>query len=77
MKGKIAIDRDLCKGCGYCIEACPRKLIIYDKGFNYMSYHPVTTVNGGGCNGCGLCSIVCPDMAISVWRSNNKVKNKL
>lgn len=74
MKGKIIIDKELCKGCGYCITACPKGLIIFDEGFNAMSYHPAVPVNIDKCNGCGLCAVVCPDIAIEVWRDNEKNK---
>ena len=68
MKGKIIIDRELCKSCGYCIMACAKKLISFDENFNAMGYHPAMPVNIDKCNGCELCAIVCPDIAIEVWR---------
>ncbi|TNF54031.1 4Fe-4S dicluster domain-containing protein [bacterium] len=74
MKAKIIVDREMCKGCGYCITACPHGLIDFDDNFNAMGYHPVTAVNGALCNGCGLCSVVCPDVAIEVWVNENKRK---
>jgi 2-oxoglutarate ferredoxin oxidoreductase subunit delta len=74
MKGQIVIDRELCKGCGYCITACPKKLITFDENFNAMGNHPATPVDIVTCNGCGLCAVVCPDIAIEVWKEdgNNK-----
>jgi 2-oxoglutarate ferredoxin oxidoreductase subunit delta len=71
MKGKIIIDKELCKGCGYCVTACPERLIVFDGGFNKMGYHPVKPVNIDMCNGCGLCAIICPDIAIEVWREEH------
>ncbi|MBI4697730.1 MAG: 4Fe-4S binding protein [Nitrospirae bacterium] len=68
MKGKIIIDRDICKGCGYCIKACQAKLISLDKGFNALGHHPAAAFMSNNCNGCGLCAIVCPDIAIEVFR---------
>ncbi len=74
MKGKIIIDKEICKGCGYCIIACPKVLIAYDKIFNAMGYSPVSAAGVNRCNGCGLCAVVCPDIAIEVWREDKKNK---
>jgi len=68
MKGRIVIDRELCKGCGYCIIACPKGLITSNEDFNSLGYHPVACINMDECTGCGLCAIICPDIAIEVWR---------
>ena len=27
---KVTFNADLCKGCGLCIEACPKKIIALD-----------------------------------------------
>lgn len=69
MKGKITIYRELCKGCGYCITACPEGLIAFDGVFNSMGYHPVVYLNDK-CSGCGLCAVVCPDIAIEIYRED-------
>ena len=76
MKGKIIIDKEMCKGCSYCITACPRDVIAFDKGLNSMSYHPAVPVDTDRCNGCGLCAVICPDIAIEVWREDKKSKTK-
>ena len=72
MKGMIVINRELCKGCGYCITACTKGLISLDEGFNTMGYHPAIATNVDSCNGCGMCAVMCPDMAIEVWRDEDK-----
>ena len=72
MKGRITINKELCKGCGYCIMACAKKLIAFDENFNAMGYHPAMPVNIDKCNGCELCAIVCPDIAIEVWREEKQ-----
>ena len=70
MKGRITINKELCKGCGYCIMACAKKLIALHENFNAMGYHPAMPVNIDKCNGCELCAIVCPDIAIEVYRND-------
>ena len=31
---KITIDKEKCKGCGLCVLACPKKLIVMSDEFN-------------------------------------------
>jgi 2-oxoglutarate ferredoxin oxidoreductase subunit delta len=66
--GKIEIDRELCKGCGYCIEACPQKVIALDTVFNGQGFYPAAPVRPEVCTGCAICATVCPDIAIAVWK---------
>lgn len=72
--GVAIVDRDACKACGKCVEACPRHLITLipykakmavacssvDKG-------PVTMkACQAGCIGCSLCVKACTAQAVSV-----------
>ncbi len=67
-KGKIIINKELCKGCGYCINACPKGLITIDISFNSMG-NPFAVFNQDDvCTGCTLCARMCPEIAIEVWR---------
>jgi len=68
MKGRIEIDRELCKGCNYCIIACPKGIIEMDSEFNKAGYYPVRLADPDECTGCKLCAEVCPEVAIMVWR---------
>ncbi len=74
MKGKIEIDRQLCKGCGYCVITCPKGIIVIDGEFNSQGYYPAKVANPDGCTGCALCAQVCPDVAIEVWREEPAAK---
>lgn len=65
---KIVIDRERCKGCGLCIEFCPRKVIVYSTEFNHRGVHPAKFTEEEKCTGCTFCAIMCPDAAIEVWR---------
>jgi 2-oxoglutarate ferredoxin oxidoreductase subunit delta len=76
MKGKIVINRELCKGCGFCVTVCPQGLIGLEEGLNAKSYHPAITVDNGSCNACSLCAVICPDLAIEVWRENSGKRSK-
>jgi 2-oxoglutarate ferredoxin oxidoreductase subunit delta len=67
-KGKITIDRDLCKECHFCISVCKRNQIEPSKEYNAKGYRPVVFVGNGECTGCALCATMCPEIAIEVYR---------
>ena len=69
---KVFIKREFCKGCGYCINICPKKVLILSTEFNSHGYYPAMVNDGESCIGCGFCGQVCPDVAISVYRENEK-----
>ena len=68
MKGKISIDRELCKGCALCIEFCPQKLITLSDKLNAAGYLPAEPKDSQDCSGCTNCALVCPEVAIEVYR---------
>lgn len=72
MTGRIRIDAELCKGCSYCVEACPSGVISIKKLFNKNGYFPAYVVHGGKCTGCAICAAVCPEIAIEVFREKKK-----
>ena len=58
----------LCKGCGLCIEHCPKKVIEFSDKFNEMGYKHAQ-YKGEGCSGCGVCFYSCPEPgAIVVYK---------
>lgn len=68
--GKIVIDKELCKGCRYCIMACPNNAIEIDKRFNSMGFFPAHVERPENCTGCTICAEMCPDIAIEVWQDD-------
>jgi len=62
--GTTFIDRELCKGCGFCIEFCPSDVLEFSKEFNKKGYHFPVQAHEERCNGCDLCGLYCPDFAI-------------
>jgi 2-oxoglutarate ferredoxin oxidoreductase subunit delta len=67
-QGKVQIYREKCKGCGYCVEFCPKKALKLSENFNSKGYHPPELVDPARCTGCNLCGSICPDFAIHAWR---------
>jgi 2-oxoglutarate ferredoxin oxidoreductase subunit delta len=62
--GTVTIIRDRCKGCGFCVEYCPKEVLVMSKEFNVKGYHPPEVVKEGECVNCNLCEMICPDFAI-------------
>lgn len=68
MKGMIVIDRELCKGCAYCIDACPFGIIVIEEQFNKKGVFPASLGDPDRCTGCAMCAQMCPEIAIEVFR---------
>ena len=62
--GQVHIVQDRCKGCGFCVEYCPRDVLAESDRFNAKGYHPPEVVNPDACVNCGLCELICPEFAI-------------
>lgn len=69
--GKIEIDTERCKGCGLCVQVCPKNVISISKNSNKNGYFPAEVVNFIDCFGCAFCAIICPDAAIEVYHDTN------
>jgi len=63
-KGAVTIIVERCKGCGFCVEFCPTKVLELSNAFNSKGYHPPHVVAPERCSGCDLCGMFCPDFAI-------------
>ncbi len=63
-KGIVHILTERCKGCGYCIEYCPRHILSFSPRFNKKGYHPPEALRPEGCVNCHYCEIICPEFAI-------------
>jgi 2-oxoglutarate ferredoxin oxidoreductase subunit delta len=68
MKGMIVINRDLCKGCSYCVDACPTGVIAIEEEFNKKGFFPASPRHPEKCTGCSICAQMCPEIAIAVFR---------
>jgi len=63
-QGEVHIIADRCKGCGFCVEYCPKDVLVMSEEFNRKGYHPPKVVKDGECVNCNLCEMICPDFAI-------------
>ncbi|RZB29857.1 MAG: 2-oxoglutarate ferredoxin oxidoreductase subunit delta [Desulfobacteraceae bacterium Eth-SRB1] len=63
-KGIVYILEDRCKGCGYCIEFCPRHVLEFSSKINAKGYHLPAVIKAEECLSCHYCEIICPEFAI-------------
>jgi 2-oxoglutarate ferredoxin oxidoreductase subunit delta len=72
-RGKVLIDRELCKGCLLCIRACPVKALGQSQVPNASGAYPSEAVRPEKCIACGNCYEVCPDVCIEVYELGEAV----
>jgi 2-oxoglutarate ferredoxin oxidoreductase subunit delta len=73
VRGKVIIHAALCKGCGLCVNFCPRHTLVMGGKLNDKGYHyPV--VDKDNCTACDLCGMLCPDFAIYAFKLKSKEK---
>ncbi|MDZ7722966.1 MAG: 4Fe-4S binding protein [candidate division KSB1 bacterium] len=72
---KVIVDVDECKGCGLCIQVCPKDVLFQQEKLNRLGYHPAA-YTGKGCIGCGFCFYQCPEPgAITVIQVDQDVED--
>lgn len=65
-QGDVHVIVERCKECGYCIEYCPTKVLVYTKDINAKGYHYPIVAEGkeSACVHCRYCDLICPELAI-------------
>ena len=64
---KVTFRTDRCKGCGLCVDVCPKKIIALDtSALNAKGYHPAVITDQEKCIACAMCATMCPDCVIKV-----------
>jgi 4Fe-4S ferredoxin len=66
----LTLNKASCKGCGICVEICPREAIEIKKfpkieGDNRVE-SPAISIDEQKCHYCGMCAPICPFGAIEV-----------
>ncbi len=75
--GKIYIIVDRCKGCGFCVEYCPRDVLEMSDEYNIKGYHIPFAAHEDKCINCDLCELICPEFAIFVLKDDDEPEDKL
>ncbi len=70
-ENRIKLIKELCKGCGYCIEFCPNKVFKKSEKITEKGVTPPTIKHPDECTRCGLCTRLCPDFALTMEEENS------
>ena len=64
---KLTFKAEKCKGCGLCVDACPKQVLALDADtINQKGYSPAVMKDAEKCIGCAFCATMCPDCIITV-----------
>ena len=64
---KLTFKTDVCKGCGLCVDACPKHLLrLATDKINKKGHHPVEMTDESACIACAFCATMCPECIITV-----------
>ena len=64
---KVTFKTDLCKGCGLCVDVCPKQILTIAKDkINKKGHSPAEMTDESKCIGCAFCATMCPDCVIRV-----------
>jgi 2-oxoglutarate ferredoxin oxidoreductase subunit delta len=65
---RTVFREERCKGCGLCIEICPKKILTFANHLNSSGYNTVSSKDQAQCIGCAMCARTCPDVVIEVYK---------
>ena len=66
---KLTFKTDNCKGCGLCVDVCPKKVLrLATDKINKKGHHPVEAANEADCIPGAFCPTICPDCILKIER---------
>ena len=65
----IKLNPERCKGCGLCVDVCPKGNLRLSEKINSKGHHYVELIEPDKCTGCGLCYQMCPDLVIEIEKT--------
>jgi len=69
----VSFREDRCKGCGLCVEACPKGIITLTKDdINDLGYRYARIIDKDKCIGCAFCAHMCPDIVIEIFKKRGQ-----
>jgi len=67
---QVYVDKERCKGCGYCAEFCPREVLKMGTELSPKGYLLAVVNDETKCLACGYCEVICPEFAIKISTVN-------
>ena len=65
----LCIEELVCKGCGICVNTCPKEILTISNRRNAKGINIVEITDEAKCIECKICENICPDLAIWVCDS--------
>ena len=65
MEKRLELKTVWCKGCGICVEFCPRGVLALQRG-------KTVAIKPESCVKCGICESLCPDFAIYIVKEGGE-----
>jgi 2-oxoglutarate ferredoxin oxidoreductase subunit delta len=63
---EVKVNDKLCKGCGYCVHYCPKKILELGKVRSSKGHFYPAVTDQDACIACLMCATICPEGAIEV-----------
>jgi len=64
---EVKILSQYCKGCGFCVKSCPKKVLEVTQEVNMLGYKYVSPIHVQDCIACKMCAVICPDAAVEIY----------